>query len=93
MKYGNEVVSTVEAYEDVRATYETNHMPKYLKIEEKKSEVKVQIQNQRIKMYVMKDMDIVNNIDSIYAKIWGKFTEPLHNMTKYLDEFTVNTQG
>ena len=26
MKYGNEVVDIVETYEDIRATYETNHM-------------------------------------------------------------------
>ena len=83
----------METYKDVWAKYKTNHMPKYLNTEDKKSEIKVYIQNQRIKMYVIKDMDIVNNIDSIYVKIWGKFTEPLHNMTKYLDEFTVNTQG
>ena len=30
MKYGNEVVGIVEMYEDVRDTYGTNHMPKYL---------------------------------------------------------------
>ena len=76
-------------YEDVRATYKTNHVPKYLNIEDKKSEVKVQIQNQRIKIYVTKDMGMVNNIESIYAKIWGQCTEPLQNMIKHIYEFTV----
>ena len=50
IKYGNKVVGIVETYKDVRVTYKTNHMPKYLTIEDKKSEVKVQIQNQRIKI-------------------------------------------
>ena len=68
-------------------------MPKYLTIEDNKSEVKVHIQNQRIKMYLMKEMDMVNTIDSISAKIWGKCTDPLHNMIKYIEKFTVNHKG
>ena len=67
-------------------------MAKYLNIEDKKSEVKVHIHNQRIKMYATKDMDMVNNIDSIYAKIWGQCAEPLQNMIKHLKKFTVNTR-
>ena len=54
MKYGNEVLSVVETYKDVRTKYETNHMPNYLNIEDNKSEVKEQIQNKIIKMYVKK---------------------------------------
>ena len=34
-------------------------------------------------------MEMVNNIDFIYAKIWGQCIEPLQNMIKHLDEFTV----
>ena len=40
-------------------------MTKYLTIEDKNSEVKIQIRNPHIKMYKMKEMDMVNNIDSI----------------------------
>ena len=69
MKYGNKVVGIVETYKYVLSTYKTNHMPKYLNIENKKSEVKVQTQNQHIKMYVTKEMNMVYNIYSIYAKI------------------------
>ena len=54
MKYVNKVVGIVETYEDVWSTYKANHMPKYLIIEDKQSEFKLQIQNQRIKMYVTK---------------------------------------
>ena len=64
-------------------------MPKDLTIEDNKSEVKVQIQNQRIKMYVTKEMDMVNNIDYIYTKIWGQCADPLQNIIKHLDKFTV----
>ena len=85
MKDGNKVIWIVETYEDVQATYETNHMPKDLTIEDNKSEVKVQIQNQRIKFYITKEIEMVNNIDSIYEKILGQCTEPLQNMIKRLD--------
>ena len=56
-------------YKNVWATYNTNHTPKYLNIEDKNSEFMVQIQNQRIKMHVTKYMDMVINIESIYANI------------------------
>ena len=49
MKYGNKVVGILKRYKDVQDTYDKNHMPKYLKIEDKKSEIKVHIQNQHIK--------------------------------------------
>ena len=82
------MVDIVEKYEDFRATYKTNHRPKYLTIEDKKSEVKIQIQNQHIKMCATKDMEMVNNIDYTYENIWGHCTDPLHNMIKQLDKFT-----
>ena len=40
-------------------------------------------------MYLIKEMVMVNNIDSVYAKIWGQCTEPLHNMIKHLEKFNV----
>ena len=54
MKYSHKVVGIVETYKDIRATYKTNHMPKILNIEYKKSEVNVQIMNKNIKMYATK---------------------------------------
>ena len=89
IKYCNGVVRIVEMYKDVRVMYESNHMPKYLTIEDKQSEFKVQIQNQCIKMYVTKYMDVVNNIDFVYAKIWGECTYPLQKMINHFDKFTV----
>ena len=89
MKYGNEVVGIVEMYKVFQDTYGTNHMHKYLRIEENKSEVKIKIHNQHIKMYVTKNMDMVNNIDSIHVKIWGKFTELLQNMINHIDKSTM----
>ena len=89
INYGNKVVVIVETYEDVQSPYRTKHMPKYLNIEYKKYEFKIQIQNHRIKMYVTKGVEMINNIDSIYAKIWGHCTEPLQNMVKNLNKSTV----
>ena len=84
MKYGNKVVVIVDTYKDVRSTYKSNQMPKYLTIEDNQSEVKVHISNQCIKIYVTKEMEMVNNIDSAYAKIYVVCTEPLQNMIKDL---------
>ena len=37
IKYGKKLVGIVEMYKHVQATYEINHMLKYLNIKEKKS--------------------------------------------------------
>ena len=34
-------------------------------------------------------MEMINNVDSIHAKIWGQCIEPLQNMINQLDEFTM----
>ena len=52
MKYGNIVVDIVETYKDVRNTYNKKYMLRDLNIEDKKSEFKLQIQNQRNKMCI-----------------------------------------
>ena len=64
-------------------------MPKYLSIEDNKSEVKIYIHNKCIKMYVTKEMEMVNNIDSTHANIWGQCTELLQNMINELNKFTM----
>ena len=86
IKYGNKVVGIVETYEYVQDTYKTNRMPKMLTIEDKKFEVKVHIQNHRIKIYITNEMEMVNNIDSVYSNIWGQCIEPLQNMINLLNE-------
>ena len=83
------MVGIVNTYKDTWDTYNTNHMHKGLSIEEKKSEVRIKIQNQHTEMHITKDMGMVNNIDSIHEKIWGECTYPLQNMTKHLGKFTM----
>ena len=87
--YGNEVVGIVDRYKDVRSTYFTNHMPKSLIIEDKKSDIKIHIQNQRINVYVTKEMGMVNNINSIHANIWGQCKDILQNMIQNLCKLTM----
>ena len=41
MNYGNEMVGILETYEDVQSSYETNHIPRGLNTEDKKSEVNI----------------------------------------------------
>ena len=40
-------------------------------------------------MYTTKEIEMANHIYSIHAKIWSQCTEPLQNMIKHLDEFTM----
>ena len=49
----------------------------------------MQIQNQRVKMYVTKEINIVNSIYSIHAKIWVQNKNLLQNIIKHLEKFTL----
>ena len=40
-------------------------------------------------MYITKEMYMVNNIDSIYVKIWGQCIDSLQNIIYHLEIITV----
>jgi hypothetical protein len=90
MKYGDDVACIIKSYEDPLESFETNNMPSELSEEDKKKSVKVAIQQQRIKLYVSKESDLVQNIQAIYSKIWGQCSEGLQNVVKYNDKYKEN---
>jgi hypothetical protein len=89
MKYGDDVVCIIKEYEDPLEAFESNNMPEELSESDKKKSVKVAIQQQRIKLYVSKEADLVHNIQAIYSKIWGQCSEGLQNVVKYNDMYKI----
>ena len=68
----NDVISLVRDQVDPRTDFEANHMPADLTDIEKKSDVRKAIQQQRIKLFVNREMELENNIHKIYGIVKGQ---------------------
>ena len=55
---------------DTRLYFDNVNKPKYLSCEEKKFGVNVQIQKQRIKLYVTRELVMKSNLKKIHGLIW-----------------------
>jgi len=65
----NDVTPVVRDEVDPIVDFEPNNLPKDLTEEEKKSGVKVAIQQQRIKLYVTRELELENNKRKIYSLV------------------------
>ena len=63
--------------------YEKNNMPKDLTDEEKKSEVRVQMQKERIRLYIMKEDKLKSGMVKLYNVIWGQCSEQLQSVINF----------
>ena len=81
-KNANDVLSLVRDEVDPMVNFETNNLPKDLSDEDKKSEVKVAVQQQRIKLYVNREMELGNNVRKIYGLVKGQCSHSLKTMLK-----------
>ena len=59
---------------DQSSSVENDNETKYLTNEEKNSEVNVQTQNQKIKLYVTIELGMKINMNNILDLVWVKFT-------------------
>ena len=78
----NDILPLVRDQIDPFTDFETNNMPTDLTDDEKQSDVKVAIQQQRIKMYVTREMKLQNNIFKIYGLIKGQCSHTLKAVLK-----------
>ena len=78
----NDVLSLVRDEVNPTDDFETNNLPKDLSDTDKKSEVKVAIQQQRIKLYVTREMELDNNVRKIYGLVKGQCSHSLKTILK-----------
>jgi len=78
----NDVLSVVRDEVDPIVDFETNNLPKDLTEEEKKSGVKVEIQQQRIKLYMTRELELENNKRKIYGLVKGQILHSLKALLK-----------
>ena len=86
-KNPNDVLSVLRDEEDPRVSFETNNLPDDLTDVEKQSDVKVVIQQQRIKNYVDREMEMENNMFKIYGLMKGQCSHSLRAVLKKETKF------
>ena len=81
-KNPNDVLSVVSDKEDPRVSFETINLPEELTDAEQQSDVKVAIQQQQIKNYVDREMEMENNMSKIYGLIKGQCSHSVRAVFK-----------
>ena len=82
-----DVLPVLKEQEDPVITFEDIHMPTDLSNEDKKSEVKVAIQNHEIKLYVTRKMELKSNMKKLYGLIKGQCSTSLRAVLKTEDDY------
>ena len=78
----NDILSLVRDEVNPMNDFEINNLPKDLSDTDKKSEVKVAIQQQRIKLYVTREMKLDNNVRKTYVLVKGQCSHSLKTILK-----------
>ena len=89
----NDVLSLVRDEVNPTDDFETNNLPKDLSDTDKKSEVKVAIQQQRIKLYVTREMELDNNVRKIYGLVKGQCSHSLKTILKQEKEYEIKDRS
>ena len=84
---GSDVLPLVREQKDPRVSFEKKHLPKELSTEDKKSEVKVEVHKQRIKMYVNREIELEANMVKVYGLVKGQCSHSLKAVLKREDDY------
>lgn len=87
LKNARDVVSIVRDMKDPKENFKTKNLPKNLTATEKKSDVEVAIQEQRIKIYATREAELKSNVDKIYGLVKGQCSSSLKTVIKQDAEY------
>ena len=87
LKNAADVVSVVRDMTNPSDDFANKHMPKDLTEKRKKSDVQVQVQQQRIKMYASREAEVTHNMTKIYGLVKGQCSHSLKTVLKQEEEF------
>ena len=85
----SDVLPLVRDEVDPMVGFEAKNLPKDLSVVDKTSEVKVAVQQQRIKLYVTREMELDNNVRKIYGLVKGQCSHSLKTILKQEKEYEV----
>ena len=72
---GRDILPAIKKMTDPRVTLRSRSGPKELTDEEKKSSIEVELQKQRIKPYIEREITARTNMDKLYGVIKGQCSE------------------
>jgi len=56
------------------------------------SDIKVKIQSERIKRYVVKEDELKSSLKKVYNIIWGQCSDQLQATVKFLDDYNTKEE-
>ena len=74
---GDDIVCIIKSRKDPKPAFDKKHLPEELSEEDKKSDIKVKIQSERIKRYVVKEDELKSSLNKLYNIIWGQCSDQL----------------
>ena len=89
----SDVLPLVRDEVDPMVGFEAKNLPKDLSDVDKKSEVKVAVQQQRIKLYVTREMELDNNVRKIYGLVKGQCSHSLKTILKQEKEYKIKDRA
>ena len=92
LKHGADAVAVVQDMKDPMIDFKANKKPAELSDEDKKKDVEVAIQTQKIKNYVAREETLSSNIEKIYAITWGQCTESLKGIVRNIEDYAVKSK-
>ena len=85
--HATDVVCIVKHLKDPNGTFDDKNKPTKLSDENQKSPIERMIQDQEIKQFVYKKQTLKNNINKIYAIVWGQCTSGVQSVLKGEEDF------
>ena len=90
---GDDIVCIIKSHKDPKPAFDKKHLPEELSEEDKKSDIKVKIQSERIKRYVVKEDELKSSLNKLYNIIWGQCSDQLQATVKFLNDYNTKEEG
>ena len=86
-KHGRDIKSVFTKLKLPHDAFKRKHKPKDLLSDEEDDDAEVNMQEQRYKMYILRESQLEDNLSKAYSLVWGQGTNALQSMVKGLDDY------
>ena len=86
-KHGRDIKSVFTKLQLPHEAFKRKHKPKGLSSEEEEDDAEVKMQEQRYKMYILRESQLEDNLSKAYSLVWGQCTNALQSVIKGLNNY------
>ena len=86
-KHNRDIKSVFTKLQLPHEAFKRKHKPKGLLSEEEEDDAEVKMQEQRYKMYILRESQLEDNLSKAYSLVWGQCTNALQSVIKGLDNY------